>query len=113
MNLPNDFESVVEPESVVAGNDWNVLRQSLRNDLSVEGIGVMWRQVEEFERVIEGKWQDSHSQVGEAGRDIRFTKRELADAVLDRKLRKRKGADFAHISAVCQHDVDFAGKFFR
>jgi hypothetical protein len=45
--LPNNLEILVETELFVASHDGDVLAQSLRDDLAVEGIRVLKRQIEQ------------------------------------------------------------------
>ena len=50
--LPNNFEAFVEGEFFIASDDGDFFIQRLRDDLAVEGIGMVKRQIVEAKRVI-------------------------------------------------------------
>ena len=64
--LPNDLEALVEIEALIRGDHRNALTQSLRNDLPVEGIAVVERQIEQSERMRRRIRQDTQAKGADA-----------------------------------------------
>jgi len=64
--LPNNLEALIEIEALIRGHYRNVLSQSLRNDLPVEWIAVVQRQIEQSERVRGRIGQDTQAKGADA-----------------------------------------------
>jgi hypothetical protein len=56
---PDDLESLVEAELLIRGYHWDVLCQSLSDDLPVAGVGVVKGQAEELTGVASSVRQNS------------------------------------------------------
>lgn len=50
---PQDLEAFVKCERFVGRDDWDVLHEGLRDDLAVEGIGVMCGQIKKAQGMLE------------------------------------------------------------
>ena len=50
--LPEDFEIFVQAEFLVASDHRDLFAHSLGNDLSVERVRVVWREIEKIERMM-------------------------------------------------------------
>ena len=60
---PDHPKSWVEPEFFIGCDDRNTLAQCLGNDLSIEGIAVVERQLKQLEGVVSGVGQNSDVQI--------------------------------------------------
>ena len=61
--LPEDFEIFVQAESLVASDHRDLFAHSLGNDLAVERVRVVWREIEKIERMIRRVGQYAKVQV--------------------------------------------------
>ena len=50
--LPEDFEILVQAEFLVAGDHRDLFAHRLGNDLAVERVRVVWREIEKIERMM-------------------------------------------------------------
>ena len=50
--LPEDFEIFVQAEFLVASDHRDLFAHSLGNDLAVERVRVVWREIEKIERMM-------------------------------------------------------------
>ena len=50
--LPEDFEIFVQAEFLVASNHRDLFANSLGNDLAIERVCVVWRELEKTERMM-------------------------------------------------------------
>jgi hypothetical protein len=50
--LPNDLEVLVKVEGFVRCHDWDVFHEGLRDDLAIEWIGMVCREIEQPEGML-------------------------------------------------------------
>jgi hypothetical protein len=67
--LPEDFEIFVQAEFLVAGDHRGLFAHSLGNDLAVERVRVVWREIEKIERMTKGRPYT----VGNCSKDLHFS----------------------------------------
>ena len=61
--LPEDFEIFVQAEFLVASDHRDLFAQSLGDDLAVERVRVVWREIEKIERMMRRVGQYAKVQV--------------------------------------------------
>ena len=82
---PYDLETFVKGEGFVRCHDRDVLHERLRDDLAVEGIGVMCRQIEQPEDIqTRGKLTFAKSDVMAGVGDLRLRVLPYAPEQVDR-----------------------------
>ena len=90
---PDDIESLVEAEFLIRGYHWNVLCQSLSDDLPVEGVGVVKRQPEELTGVSSSVRQNAQFQILDSNKHTLMLQIQFSPSLFDRNFRQRDGAD--------------------
>jgi hypothetical protein len=93
---PHDLEAFVKVERFVGRHDRDVFDKGLRDDLAVEGVGVMCGQLEETEGMRCCVRQDPQSQISDACHYVRFVERQLPSGLFNRDLGQGNDADLAH-----------------
>jgi hypothetical protein len=111
--LPDGAQAVVAPEGGIRRDDGDVLKEGLSNDLAVEGIPVVEREIEEMPGVCRGVGEDADDQVVEAGLECAGSELKFSDIELNGDLTDRSGADFAHGIRVFDCVASLFGKTLR
>ena len=78
---PYNLEAFVKVEGFVRRHDRDVFHEGLRDDLAVEGIGMMCGQLEQPEGMLCRVWQDPQSQIGDACNRVPLAERELTSGL--------------------------------
>src|SRR6266576_2642433 len=85
---PHNPEPLVEAEFLVGSHNWDVFAQGLGNDLAVEWVAMVQRQIEQMQRMISGVGQDSKPEVGDAREYFIFADSQLSYRLLDGNFRE-------------------------
>jgi len=85
---PHNPEPLVEAEFLVGSHNWDVFAQGLGNDLAVERVAMVQRQIEQMQRMISGVGQDSKPEVGDAREYFIFADSQLSYRLLDGNFRE-------------------------
>src|SRR5881628_1446989 len=96
MQSPYDLEACVKVEGFVGCHDRDVFHEGLRDDLAIEGIGMMCGQIEQAEGMLCRVRQDPQTQISDACHRVRLAERELPSALFDGDLSQGRDADLAH-----------------
>ena len=85
---PHDPEPLVEAEFLVGSHNRDLFAQGLGNDLAVERVAMVQRQIEQMQRMISGVGQDSKPEVGNAREYLVFADSQLSYRLLDGNFRE-------------------------
>jgi hypothetical protein len=80
---PDDLEAFVQVERVVRRHNRDVFHEGLRDDLAVEGIGMMRGQIEQPEGMLFRIRLDPQSKISDACHRVSLGERELPSRLFD------------------------------
>lgn len=75
---PHDPEPLVKAEFLVRSHNRDLLAEGLGNDLAVERVAMVPRQIEQMQRMISRVGQDSKPEVGDAREYFIFANSQLS-----------------------------------
>lgn len=85
---PDHLNSFVQPECFIGSQHGNAFDNRLRNDLAIEGVGMVQRQIKQLRGVVRRPGKDTRIQIFDGRKNVSPREIQLAQRGLDGDLRK-------------------------